>query len=110
MATTVAFPSGDRFPMQRRVRVSLVVFPEVDPSILYGVFDTLWAAGHLWNQMMGLPEREPVFDLKLVGARPGQLQLCTGVSIVLQAGIAEVPETDIVFVPNVMLSDGASLR
>jgi transcriptional regulator GlxA family with amidase domain len=106
----VAFPSGDRFPMQRRVRVSLVVFPEVDPSILYGVFDTLWAAGHLWNRMMGLPEREPVFDLKLVGARPGPLELFTGVSIVLQAGIDEVPETDIVFVPNVMLSDGASLR
>ncbi len=25
--------------------VSIVVFRECDPSIIYGVFDTLWAAG-----------------------------------------------------------------
>jgi transcriptional regulator GlxA family with amidase domain len=96
--------------MQRRIRVSLVVFAEADPSIVYGVFDTLWAAGHLWNEMMDLPRREPLFETQLVGASAGMLTLFTGVSIVVQAAAADVPQTDIVFVPNVMLSDGDSVR
>ena len=96
--------------MSGRTRVSLVVFPESDPSIVYGVFDTLWAAGHLWNQMMGLPTREPLFEIQLVGAIAGPLALCTGVTIVTHAAASDIPETDIVFVPNVMLSDGNSIR
>jgi transcriptional regulator GlxA family with amidase domain len=96
--------------MERRTKVSIVVFPESDPSIFYGVYDTLWAAGHLWNDMMGLPPRSPLFELQIVGPQSGPLQLFTGVSIVAQAGPADVAETDIVFVSNVMLKDGASLR
>jgi transcriptional regulator GlxA family with amidase domain len=96
--------------MERRTKVSIVVFPESDPSIFYGVFDTLWAAGHLWNDMMGLPARNPLFDIQIVGPQSGPLQLFTGVSIVVQAGPTDVPETDIVFVSNVMLKDSGSLR
>ena len=33
------------------VHVSIVVFPECDPSIIYGVFDTLWAAGRFCDQL-----------------------------------------------------------
>ncbi len=33
--------------LNRPVRVSLVVFPECDPSIIFGVFDTLWGRGSL---------------------------------------------------------------
>ncbi len=96
--------------MSGRIRVSLLVFPECDPSIIYGVFDTLWAAGHVWNSMMGLPDREPVFNIQLVGASAGPLDLFTGVTIVTQAAAADIAKTDIVFVPNVMLSDGDSVR
>lgn len=95
--------------MSKRIRVSLVVFPECDPSIVYGVFDTLWAAGHLWNDMMGLPRQDHVFETKLVSTKAGPIELCTGVSIVVQMATADVPDTDIVFVPNVMLKDRNSL-
>jgi transcriptional regulator GlxA family with amidase domain len=92
------------------VRVSLVVFPECDPSIVYGAFDTLWAAGKLWNATMGLPPSEPLFEPRLVAAEPGPMRLVTGVSIIPQATIADVSETDVVFVPNVMVDTPDSVR
>lgn len=95
---------------RKPIHVSLVVFPECDPSILYGVFDTLWAAGRLWDSIKGLPPGQPLFEPRLVGAEPGPLQLCTGVSIIPQDIIAEIEHTDVVFVPNVMVNSPASLR
>lgn len=95
--------------MSKPLRVSLVVFPECDPSIIYGVFDTLWGAGRLWNMVKGLPAGAPLFEPRLVGAKAGPLELVTGVTIVLQDAIEDVQSTDIVFVPNVMLKSAKSL-
>lgn len=80
-------------------RVSIVVFPECDPSIIYGVFDTLWAAG----RFLKYPAGEPFFEPRIVAASHGPLELITGVSIVPQASIEEIEQTDIVFVPNVIV-------
>ena len=92
------------------IHVSLVVFPECDPSIIYGVFDTLWAAGKLWNVCKGLPPGRALFEPRLVSAEPGPLKLVTGVSIIPQDTIADVGRTDVVFVPNVMVDTPHSLR
>lgn len=101
--------SGDAVTT-KPVRVSLVVFPQSDPSIIYGVFDTLWAAGRLWSALQGLPAGEPLFAPRLVAAEPGPLSLVTGVAIVPQDTIAEVAETDVVFVPNVMVETPDDVR
>ena len=92
------------------VHVSVVVFPECDPSMIYGVFDTLWAAGRLWSAMMGGPPGEPLFEPRLVAADPGPIQLITGVSIIPQDAIATIARTDIVFVPNIMVETPQNLR
>lgn len=89
------------------VRVSLVVFPECDPSIVYGVFDTLWAVG---RGLLPNDPVAPVFEPRLVGAERGLLELVTGVSIVTQDSIADVDETDIVFVPNVVVQTPEQLQ
>jgi transcriptional regulator GlxA family with amidase domain len=111
------------------IHVSLVVFRECDPSIVYGVYDTLWAAGWLWDSIttrrpLDLPppdararsgaaddgpgglraEPRRLFAPRLVAAERGPLELCTGVSIVPQDTVADVARTDIVFVPNVMVT------
>lgn len=87
-------------------RVSIVVFRECDPSIIYGVFDTLWAAG---RHFKGSPGEQllgpsiggaPLFEPRIVAAEHGPLELITGVSIVPQDTIDDVEQTDIVFVPN----------
>ena len=90
------------------IRVSIVVFPECDPSIVYGVFDTLWAAGRTWPNIPG--GGEPLFEPRLVAAEAGPMALITGVSIIPQDAIADVRRTDIVFVPNVMLESAESVR
>ncbi|HEX2113826.1 MAG TPA: helix-turn-helix domain-containing protein, partial [Alphaproteobacteria bacterium] len=92
------------------VHVSVIVFPECDPSMMYGVYDTLWAAGRLWNTVTGAQPAAPLFEPRIVAADAGPLPLYTGVSIVPQDTIADVKQTDIVFVPNVMIDSGRHLR
>jgi transcriptional regulator GlxA family with amidase domain len=95
---------------RRPIRVSLVVFPQSDPSILYGIFDTLWAAGWFWDTLQGKPPGDSIFEPHIVGADAGPLRLVTGVSIVVQDGIDDVEKTDIVFVPNILASSANDLR
>jgi transcriptional regulator GlxA family with amidase domain len=88
--------------------VSILVFPECDPSIIYGVYDTLWFAGIEW--VNGVTSGAHLFEPRIVTAEPGAIRLCTGVSVVSQATIAEVPNTDIVFIPNVVVNSADDLR
>lgn len=93
------------------LRASVVAFPECDPSILYGIFDTLWAAGRFWETLTGGEQPgEPLFEPRIVGAEAGPLRLITGVLIVVQDPVASVTDTDLVIVPNVVVSSAASLR
>lgn len=94
----------------KRFHVSLAIFRECDPSIIYGVFDTLWAAGRLWNSVKGLVPGEPLFEPRLVAAEAGPLQLVTGVSILPQETIDNVQLTHAVFVPNVMVESTQDLH
>jgi transcriptional regulator GlxA family with amidase domain len=86
--------------------VSIVVFRECDPSIIYGVFDTLWGAGTLLKS----PPGEPLFTPRIVAAEHGPMQLITGVSIIPQDTIDEIEATDIVFVPNPMVTTSEELH
>jgi len=92
--------------MQNQIHVSLVVFPECDPSIVYGVFDTLWAAGRDFSEK----EDTPIFIPRIVSSSRQVLELVTGVSIVPQDGIDDVDRTDVVFVPNVMVKTAKDLK
>jgi len=94
--------------MKRKpIRVSVVVFRECDPSIVYGVFDTLWAVG---KDFSDFGEDEPLFEPRIVAAEKQPLDLITGVSIVPQDAVADVQHTDVVFVPNVIVTKAADLR
>ncbi|HSI40421.1 MAG TPA: helix-turn-helix domain-containing protein [Xanthobacteraceae bacterium] len=91
------------------VQISIPLFPECDPSIIYGVFDTLWAAGRVFPYIKG-GTPEGLFEPRLVGIDMEPLRLITGVSIVPQVAMQDVPRTDIVFVPNVVLMPPRSPR
>ena len=93
---------------RKPLQVSLIVFPECDPSIIYGVFDTLWFAGLEW--VNGVTSGQHLFEPRIVTAEPGTIRLCTGVSVVSQATIDEIASTDIVFVANVVVNSAAGLR
>jgi transcriptional regulator GlxA family with amidase domain len=87
---------------KERIHVSIPVFAECDPSIIYGVFDTLWAAGRVWDHIKG-GTPNGLFEPRLVCSKPGPLTLITGVSIIPQDTVEQVRRTDVVFVPNVMI-------
>ena len=93
----------------RPIEVSILVFPECDPSNIYGVYDTLWAAGTFWKQMQGLSP-EPLFRPRLVAARLEPVELFTGVTVMPHETISTVSKTDIVFVPNIMVSRAEDIR
>ncbi|WP_275790978.1 GlxA family transcriptional regulator [Pararhizobium gei] len=88
---------------KRPLQVSIVAFAECDPSIMYGIFDTLWIAGAHWKSNSNEPTSEVLFAPRLIAANPGPLTLITGVTILPQATIDEVEQTDYVLVPNVVV-------
>lgn len=90
---------------RKPVRVALTVFPECDPSMVYGVYDVLWFAGRTG----GLPGA-PHFEPRLVAASRDPIKLSTGVSIIPQDTIDDIEQTDIVYVANVMIHEPAQLR
>ena len=95
---------------KRPLRVSIVAFPECDPSIMYGIFDTLWMAGANWKSSSNEPTSEVLFSPRLVAADPGPLTLITGVTIMPQVTIDEIEQTDYVLVPNVLVDTPQSIR
>lgn len=92
------------------LRVSIVTFRECDPSILYGIFDTLWIAGAHWKSHSNEPTSEVLFAPRLVAAEPGPLTLITGVTIMPHATLDEVDDTDYVLVPNVVVDTPDTIR
>jgi transcriptional regulator GlxA family with amidase domain len=91
---------------KKPVHVSLVVFPECDPSMIYGVFDVLWFSGRTST----VTEHTPHFEPRLVAATRDPIKLATGVSIIPQDTIDDIDQTDIVYVANVVVYDAAQLR
>nr|WP_284701266.1 helix-turn-helix domain-containing protein [Rhodoplanes tepidamans] len=59
--------------------------------------------------LQGRPAGPPLFEPRIVAATTDPLVLFTGVSIVPQDAAADIGETDIVFVPNVMVDTPESL-
>ncbi len=91
--------------MQKPLRVSIALSPEVEPSVAVGFHDALWAAGVLWNRVMGEVET-PCFLPRFVAASLDPVVTVTGVSIIPHRTFSERPDADIVFVPTVLISSG----
>ncbi|TNC71302.1 GlxA family transcriptional regulator [Rubellimicrobium roseum] len=84
------------------LHVSLLALPEGAVSTLTGIFDVLSAFAFLPTLGGGPPQPSP-FRVEIVGARSGPLSLASGIPISIHRAVAEVPATDIVIVPSVVL-------
>jgi transcriptional regulator GlxA family with amidase domain len=87
------------------IRVSIVVPPEAEPSVVAGAHDALWASGVLWNRISGIPEA-PVFAPELVGLDRGMVQTATGIKLQTDRSIADGPAGDILLVPTLLMASG----
>ena len=91
--------------MTKQFRVAIAMPEEVEPSVAVGLFDAFWAAGVLWNRIMG--EREqPRFAPELVAMSHEPVTTSTGVKIVPHCTFAERPAADIVVVPTMLIASG----
>ena len=91
--------------MTRQFSVSIAVPAEVEPSVAVGLYDAFWAAGVLWNRIMG--EREqPRFAPELVGLSHNPVTTGTGIKLVPHCTFAERPAADIVVVPTMLIASG----
>ena len=86
--------------------VSLLALPDAVLSTLAGIYDVLNAAA-----LTGAPNggvRAP-FQVEIVGASAGPLQLASGVPVQVQRSVHSIDASDIVIVPSVLLrGDGWS--
>lgn len=85
--------------------VSLVAIPDAVVSTLSGIFDVMNAFA-----LMGLTDvrggAQAPFEIEIVGAEAGPLQLASRVPINVQRSVSTIETTDIVIVPSVLLRDG----
>lgn len=107
-ASAASAPAQD--PARPPVRVAIVVFRECDPSIVYGVYDTLWAAGWIWDHTRRSQAAHALFRPRLVAAEAGPIELVSGVTILAQDAAADVAAADVVFVPNVLVYGPDDMR
>jgi transcriptional regulator GlxA family with amidase domain len=87
-------------PSIRPLHVSIVAVPEATISTLAGIYDVMSAA-----RLLPSGADEP-FRVEIVGERAGPLDLASGVPIAVQRAIGDVPASDIVIVPSLLLNDG----
>jgi transcriptional regulator GlxA family with amidase domain len=81
------------------LHVSLVALPEASVSTLAGLFDVLNA-----TSVLGIGT--PPFRIEVVGEHKGPMALAAGVPFEVRRTIDDVPATDIVIVPSVVLPPG----
>ena len=91
---------------RNRIRVSIIVAADVEPWVAVGIHDAFWAVGTLWNRVMGEAEA-PRFCPEIVAAERTPVMTGTGVRIEPHRTFRDEAQTDIVFVPSLLISSGA---
>lgn len=85
-------------PESRPLHVSLIAIPDAVVSTLSGIFDVMNAF-----KMLPGPDEPPPFRVDIVGPSSGPLELASGVPVTVQRSIHELPTTDIIIVPSILL-------
>ncbi|MCR9108608.1 helix-turn-helix domain-containing protein [Marivita sp. XM-24bin2] len=84
--------------------VQIVATPETSASSLFGLYDTLVAAGQDWEHLVSGEESKPVFDVTLVGPDTAGFRCGSGVWIAADQTFDKAGDAAIVVVPGLTLS------
>ncbi len=84
--------------------VQIVATPETSASSVFGLYDTLVAAGRDWEHLVSGEEPVPVFDVSLVGPDTKGFRCGSGVWIAPDQTFHDADDADIVVVPGLTLS------
>ena len=89
--------------MAHRPHVSLVALPEAMLSTLSGLYDVLSSLGALASFSDAISP-EPPFQVEIVGLAAGPLPVANGLPITVQRAVSELPRSDIVIVPSLLVT------
>jgi transcriptional regulator GlxA family with amidase domain len=78
--------------------------PYSSASSLFGLFDTLMAAGRDWEMFVTGESEAPIFDVKLVGQNHGPATCASGFSISPDFTFDNAPQSDLLIVPGMTVS------
>lgn len=92
------------------VTVAVLVFPETNASVIFGMYDLFMSAGREWDVILGGEPGPQLMRPLLVSAHPGPMQVNNGVPITPHSTLAECPPVDIVCVPDINLPPGQPLE
>ncbi|WP_108860832.1 GlxA family transcriptional regulator [Ruegeria sp. Alg231-54] len=84
--------------------VQIVATPETSASSVFGLYDTLVAAGRDWEHLVSGEEPMPVFDVSLVGPNIEGFRCGSGIWIVPDQTFKNADDADIIVVPGLTLS------
>ncbi len=99
-------PRQSRSPLD----VSLLAVPNAAPGPLAGALDVLSSVNVLWQAMTGRPPAQPLFRVELVGLRRGSVICANGLTISVSQALADLAQTDIVYVPSLAILPTSSPR
>ncbi len=89
--------------MAKPISVLLLATPQASASSLFGLYDTLMAAGRDWEYLVSGEPETAVFDIKLVGPGPEPFPCGNGVLISPDVTFDEAGACDLIIVPGLNL-------
>ena len=92
------------------VTVAVLVFPETNASVIYGMYDLFMSAGREWGIILGGEPGPQLMQPLLVSARSGPMQVSNSVPVTPHATLVDCPPVDIVCVPDINLPPGQPLE
>lgn len=90
--------------MSSPMSVLLLVTPYTSASGLFGIYDTLMAAGRDWETFVTGEAQAPIFDVKLVGASREAFPCASGIAVSPHVTFDDAPNADLVIVPGMTIS------
>ncbi|RYH08817.1 GlxA family transcriptional regulator [Tropicimonas sp. IMCC6043] len=86
------------------VSILLVATPQASASSLFGLYDTLMAAGRDWETLVTGNPADPVFDVRLVGPSTEPFRCGSGLRIAPDIAFDDAEDCDVAVVPGLNLS------
>lgn len=91
------------------IHVSLLALPQTEPSVLFGTYDLLWAAGVAHPVLTGDGRPRHLFRPEIIGLERTPFPGVTGAIITPERALAEVGTTDILVVPTLFVESAVRL-
>lgn len=94
----------------RPVSIAILSFPETTASVVYGLYDLFASTGRDWGSIVDGTPGPSLVKAFIVSKTAGSFEAANGVVIKPDATLDDLPEVDILIVPEVTIPPGVPLE